>query len=246
MFKVPLALALLPMFAFAQDAFEVASVRSSTTPRPRGPNPVRYTTQGIEAVVYDLHTLLAEAYQIPVARISVPDARHHKIIDAPYDILAKSEQPVPKAQLQRMLQALLEDRFKLTFRRQIKQQGVYRLVVSKQGAKLPEPVQEAADPSITYYLEGRAIRDVTMTQLCDRLSLMMDRPVLDATGIRGVYSFNLKLDGLPVKKSNAAGNNLSSSSIFTDLPQQIGLQLVADKAPLEFLIVTHVDLPSEN
>ena len=117
-------------------------------------------------------------------------------------------------------------------------------MVGKRGPKLPAPVADGGDPSMAYQLGGLAFYNVTMTEFCERLSPGMDRPVVDSTGIRGVYTFSLKIDGMPQKKGQ--GGDMSTSSIFTDLQQQVGLQLVAGKAPLEYIIVDHAEPPSAN
>jgi len=239
----------LPVLASAQVAtppsFEVASVRPNFGAKTKRTSTLVYAAQGFEAVAFDLHTIISEAYQIPVARVYVPDAQIHKIIDATYDISAKAEQPAPKDQLRLMLQSLLADRFKLIVRRESKQQGVYRLVVGKQGSKLPTPVTEPGNPVMAFQLDGIDFENVTMTQLCERLSSALDRPVLDATKIQGVYTFSLKIDGMPTKKG-AGSKTLSESTIFTDMQQQLGLQLIADKTPMEFIVVTYAEPPSEN
>ena len=250
--RLLIAVFCVPMLALAQDAplaFEVASVKPSLAVKTRRSSYFVYTPQGIEAAAFDLHTMISEAYQIPVARVSVPDAQVHKIVDATYDIIAKAERTVAKEQAQSMLQTLLAERFKLTVHRESRQQPVYRLVVGKQGSKLPQPITEAGTPRMAYQLGGVDFSNVTMKQFCERLSTALDRPVLDATRIEGAYTFSLKIDGMPSKKAQVdvkPSNDLSESSIFTDLQQQLGLQLVADKAPLEFIVVTYAVEPSEN
>src|SRR5438046_10645075 len=108
--KLRVAVVFLPMLAFAQDgatvasppAFEVASVRPSSGSKNKRTSYVRYTSQGIEAAAFDLHTLIGEAYQIPVARISVADSRVNKIVYDTYDLVAKAEQHVPHGHLRLM------------------------------------------------------------------------------------------------------------------------------------------------
>jgi uncharacterized protein (TIGR03435 family) len=69
--------------------------------------------------------------------------------------------------------------------------------------------------------------------------------VVDLTGLKGSYDFTLK-SNLPTEAEKAALSEWFSSSIFTDIQRQLGLQLETDKAPVDYLVVDHVEQPSEN
>jgi uncharacterized protein (TIGR03435 family) len=57
----------------------------------------------------------------------------------------------------------------------------------------------------------------------------------------------LNIDHLPVPDKHAARDgSWSSSSIFTQIQKQLGLRLEADKAPVEYLVIDHLEKPSEN
>jgi uncharacterized protein (TIGR03435 family) len=83
-------------------------------------------------------------------------------------------------------------------------------------------------------------------------SLGLDRPVLDKTGVAGLFDFHLEfvLDGAtpgnpfgshdPTPSGDAAG-----PSIFTVI-QKLGLKLDPTKGPVEFLVIDHVEKPSAN
>jgi uncharacterized protein (TIGR03435 family) len=79
----------------------------------------------------------------------------------------------------------------------------------------------------------------------------MGRPVVDQTGLMGLYNFTLRLDTLEgVSNSDAElktrMSDWSSSSIFSDIQTQLGLQLVSGKEPVDYLVIDHVEKPSEN
>ena len=61
-----------------------------------------------------------------------------------------------------------------------------------------------------------------------------DQPVVDKTGLTGVYDFKL---------SYAPANDPSSSlpDFFTALKEQLGLKLESQKVPVEFLVIDQVD-----
>ena len=69
-----------------------------------------------------------------------------------------------------------------------------------------------------------------------------DRPVLDRTELKGDY--DVVLDWAP---DDIKSDDLSSRpSLFTAVQEQLGLKLEPAKAPREFLVVDHVEKPSEN
>jgi bla regulator protein BlaR1 len=101
----------------------------------------------------------------------------------------------------------------------------------------------------------------TMRRLCDLLSSRLDRPAIDRTGIAGKFDFHLEFSPLraevdPTAGPRTAGDTAAPSSfsdststgpsIFTAMQQQLGLRLEATTAPVEVLMVDHVERPSEN
>jgi uncharacterized protein (TIGR03435 family) len=173
-----------------------------------------------------------------------------------------------------MLQALLEDRFHLKVHRETREQPVYSLTIAKSGLKT-EPLREACIPRDVLAEEERPApgqkppnfcnivrmrsngRDMTfdghaMTMADLAASLGLDRKVIDKTGIAGIFDFHLEfaLDGTtpgtPFGRGPAfAQPDNASPSIFTAI-QELGLRLESDKGPVEFLVIDHVEKPSEN
>ena len=111
-------------------------------------------------------------------------------------------------QLQSMLQALLAERFNLKIHREKKQLPVYALTIAKNGPKLKKTAGEMvqlADGSSAKKrnlffnrLNERTIQliviDRSIPELTDALSRMMDRPVLDRTGIKGEFDFTIEYE----------------------------------------------------
>lgn len=87
------------------------------------------------------------------------------------------------------------------------------------------------------------------------LQLTLDRPVLDQTGLAGNYSFDLKwtpdvsspgmMPG-PAPSAETAPPLTSGPSIFTAIQEQLGLKLESTKGPVETIVITHIEKPSEN
>ena len=79
-------------------------------------------------------------------------------------------------------------------------------------------------------------------QLADGLANILDRPVLDKSGIKG--SFDLQLEYAPLTGGDAGA--ASAPSIFTALQEQLGLKLETTTAPLEVIVIDRAELPTEN
>ena len=75
-----------------------------------------------------------------------------------------------------------------------------------------------------------------------------DGPVLNKTGLTGVFHIHLEFlsNGKPGDASSAAADDPPFPSIFTAMQQQLGLKVEAGKGPREFLVVDHLEKPSEN
>jgi uncharacterized protein (TIGR03435 family) len=244
-------------------AFAVASVKAEEETKA-GRN-ARVTPVGIEFTRFPLRILIAEAYDVTRSKISSPDPRVMEMLDAgTYDIVAKADHEVPRAELMRMLQTLLADRFKLVLHHEAKIEPVYELVVGKNGPKLHESAGEG-EPEFAFGRTGGAVcRNMTMLEFSRNLTGRMGRVVLDQTGLKGRYDFTLELDRTPGPKEiqealasssdpaaakralGAAMNDWSTSSIFSDIQAQLGLKLEADKAPVDGLVVDRVEKPSAN
>jgi uncharacterized protein (TIGR03435 family) len=142
-----------------------------------------------------------------------------------------------------MLRALLADRFQLSLHREERETPVYALVVDKKGPKFSE---SGPDAPKGMWMKSNGVIDglgATMTQLAGYFSNSngVDRPVLDLTGLTGNYAFKLEwsnpLAGTP---------DSSAPSIFTALPEQLGLKLEPRRAPVEVFVIDRAEMPGEN
>jgi uncharacterized protein (TIGR03435 family) len=232
--------------AQARPAFDVASIKQSNV---KGQGQMRYNPAGVDFSNVPLPWIIGEAYSIPYSRISSPDAHNRDVLQSrtTFDVSAKAANEVSKEQIKIMLQTLLADRFKLALHYEAKNDSVYKMVVAKGGPKLQES-KEKGEPSFTVGLMGFVSRNMDMPRFAGLLSMYEDRPVLDATELNGNYDFTLSV---PEQIQATAEGKRSfiewlTSSLFGDLQRQLGLQLVSDKASVEYLVVDHVEMPSEN
>jgi len=176
-----------------------------------------------------------------------------------FDIEARADgNPREEMMAGPMLQTLLEDRFKLRVHREMRERPVYALTVARSGFKL-QPLEEVCLPPdpcgvVNMRSNGQNMTlDVHAMSMADFSgSLGLDRPVLDKTGVSGVFDFRLEfvLDGAapgnlfgshdPTPSGDGAG-----PSIFTAI-QKLGLKLESAKGLVEFLVIDHVEKPSGN
>ena len=184
-----------------------------------------------------------------------------------YQISAKAE-GTPGMEMMRgpMLQALLEDRFKLKIRREIREVPVYALTVTKSGPKLnpftegsctPLPVTfpvPAPEPGQRFCKAMVALRppavnvEGTLAAFSKLLNLVLDRPVIDRTGITGKFDIHLEFtpDSSTPRLAAPSDEAAAAPFIFTAIQEQLGLKLVPAKGPGEFLVIDHVERPSGN
>jgi uncharacterized protein (TIGR03435 family) len=164
-------------------------------------------------------------------------------IDAKVDTSAEGEGTLAGEALQerseRMLQALLSNRFKLVVHRQTRMIPVYELVIAGDGAKLRESIPADADsaaPRVIQVDSGRIMgREVPAATLARMLSEQLGRPVLDKTGLSNHYDITLQWQ---------ANSELPGPAISAALQEQLGLKLVPQLMPKEFLVIDHVEMPS--
>ena len=170
-----------------------------------------------------------------------------------------------------MLQALLADRFHLKVHIESREMPVFALVLAKAGPKLhaSAPAPAATDPQADKpkpHGDGIWMRNNSKhaelngyRSTIDALaSVLSDRPdtegrfVINKTGLSGNYDYSLQwapeyLSARVVNSSTSlADTGPSGPSLFTALEDQLGLKLESEKAPVEVLVIDHVEPPSAN
>jgi uncharacterized protein (TIGR03435 family) len=161
-----------------------------------------------------------------------------------YHLEAKAEEKATDEQLMSMLQTLLAERFQLAFHREQKEMTAYVLVVAKSGLKI-HPVD--GEGSSTNSRNGKlTAKHTSMGKLAEILSRQMGRPVVDETHVAGGFDFTLEWSNDRQQRAAAESGANEGPSIFTALPEQLGLKLETRKVPVEILVVDRAERPSEN
>jgi uncharacterized protein (TIGR03435 family) len=232
------------MPADAHPAFEVAAIKPSD---PNDPSD-RLHTDGRHVLIENqsVDKLIQFAYGIQKSQLAGGPAWAGT---DRYDIngVADVEGEPNTKQFQGMIQKLLAERFGLVFHREQRELAVYAITVAKGGPKLTKSARDSngqMDESGSG--SGTALSmKFTNTSMADFgmiMQFVMDRPMVDQTGLTGKYDFVLRYT---YDETRATDPN-APPGLFTAVQEQLGLKLEAVKAPTEVLVVDKVERPSAN
>ncbi len=238
-----------PMAADANPSFEVATIKPSK-PGERGK--LMLMRAEFTTVNTTLEDLIKFVYGVQDKQVT---GGPKWMESDKFDIAAKPDTPgLPDPeQLKSMVRKLLANRFALKFHQESKTMSAYVLTVAKSGPKMTK--SGASFPGLFFQQLGvLTVRGATMQDFADLMqSTVLDRPVVDQTGLQGRWDFLLKwtpdesqFGGMGMKvppPSNAAD---APPPLFTAIQEQIGLRLEAGKAPVPVLVIDHVEPPSPN
>ena len=231
--------ALIALAAFGQTPeFEVVSIK----PSPRGAsgsvaigksaNPGTIAFTGITP-----KDLIARAYALTPYQIAGPAS----LDEDRYDVLAKASAPASDSDQRAMLQSMLAARFHLAAHTETREVPAYDLVAVKSGPKIQAAPPTDAGARVYPNRSGIRATGVTMQRFAELLSARLDRPVLDKTGLSGV--FDIDVTWTPTAASPDAE---PGPSVFTALQEQLGLRLQAGKSPIKVLVVDRIERPTAN
>jgi len=242
----------------APPAFEVASVKpaaaasNTRTVMTTDPGRISYTTVALGA-------LITKAYDLKNYQLTAPDW----VWTERYDVVASLPAGATERQIPLMLRALLAERFQIVMHREQKEIPVYLLTADKKGVSA-KPSDGSAGLRITGSSKGRRLTGAAgFSELAATLSAMLDRPVLNATGVPGPFEIDLEwtpdereshsIVGMKVAMASGAGgvkelgDDASAASLTTALREQLGLKLDPRKSPVEILIIDRANkVPTQN
>jgi uncharacterized protein (TIGR03435 family) len=247
----PARAALMP--ADASPSFEVATIKPSRPDVPgKAFNVQGRTFRTINTTVTDMITFM---YGVHATQLVGGPAW---MASEKFDVSGQPDLPGTPSlnQWKGMMQKLLTDRFKLAFHRDRRELSVYALTVAKGGPKM---TKNDSDPNGLPGLFFRGLgmlpaRNATMADLAGLFQgAVLDRPVVDQTGLAGRYDFTLnwtpdetQFAGLGVKVPPPPDNAAAPPGLFTAIQEQLGLKLDATRAPVEVFVVDRVEKPAEN
>jgi uncharacterized protein (TIGR03435 family) len=176
-------------------------------------------------------------------------------------------------QLRLMTRSMLADRFKLKVGHQTKELPVYALVQAKSGPKIsqvrPMPrcaeveaatqgsQQSAQCSSNPYYSFGGVFSGLRtlhadsapfsgFAAVLDSLPELMERAIVDKTGLQGKFTFDLKWQTANLSAGGTSATDSVGPSIFAALQEQLGLRLESATAPVDVIVIEQIETPTEN
>jgi uncharacterized protein (TIGR03435 family) len=244
-----------PLYAQQDDArttprFEVASIKPASIPddvRARLGSvggtcalpPVERSGVRVHIPVSQLCGLIRVAYDVADYQvIGVPNSEASSYFEL--EARAESGRAPGLDETRVMLQELLAERFQLRVHREPRDMPIYALTIARGGPKAAACSNPEA-PSV--YSPGFILSckpPMPMTRIAQFLSRETGRPVIDKTGL-GPYAF--ELHWLPESMQPQPD---SPPVLFTAIREQLGLTLEPQRAPVDSIVVDHVERPSAN
>jgi uncharacterized protein (TIGR03435 family) len=215
----------------ARPQFEVVSVKPAAA-AVNGVSSRESVDNGLLTYTnFTLRRLISNAYEVTEGQIVGPAW----ISDNLYHVQARLPAGASRSDVPAMLQGMLAERFKLVVERVKKKIPVYALVIAKGGHKM----MPAANGDNGYgggirRIDGRGITMPTLAKLLS--SRVIDRPVIDSTGLGGKFAFSLNWAPEP-----------DDPSIYIAVQEQLGLKLEPRRLLTEVITVTNAERnPTEN
>lgn len=235
----------------ARREFEVASIRKNNSGRPKVyVDPFVFSPGGrFTATNVTLTDMIGLAYR--TRRIQMQGGPDW-INSERFDVVAKAddkEGEVEGAERTAMVQALLEDRFKLVLHREMKETTVYALIEGKSPPKL-EKAKEGEQRAMVLGERGQMnFQNMSITVLVNTLANIIHAPVVDGTGLTGSFDFTLD----PAQFATTGPDRAQPASpeswpdlVLTAVREQLGFKLEKQKASLEITVIDQAVQPGDN
>jgi uncharacterized protein (TIGR03435 family) len=234
--------------------YEVALIKPSTD------DDVRFAfriepTGPLAATGITLKRLMMTAYNVQGFRIvGGPDW----VVSRRWDVQAKPDRAVSPNQIRPMLRTLLEDRFHLRSHTEERQLPVYELSVDRKGSKVQTVKGSETKADVRVGAGSIQLTKATAATFASQLSYALGRPVIDKTGLSGEFDFALEwapepgedggpsTAGLPPRAGDQPPSAADGPSIFTAIPEQLGLRLKSARGPVEVVVIDDVRMPTAN
>jgi uncharacterized protein (TIGR03435 family) len=210
-------------------------------------NQITYSPAGIRGRNVTLQRLIAEAYQLQLRQVFGP----RWLNSNEYDFDARSAAAGNREQQALMLRSFLAERFKLKEHSEMRDMRVYELVVGKSGSKI-RPISDGETPAAGsgFHFHGdlRQFADLLAVQLSipaadnpaePARASTSTIPVLDKTGLPGVFDFSVNV-------SPELGTDMFAAWQRA-LESQLGLRIESRKGNVPVLVVDEAAaIPTEN
>jgi uncharacterized protein (TIGR03435 family) len=237
----------------AKPKFDVVTVKPSDPNRPGK----LFTIRGRQVLTINttVNDLVTFAYSLQTKEIvNGPTWMDEKFdVDGTPDVEGQ-----PNIQQMRLLiQDALVARFGLKFHNEKREMGAYVLTLGKGGPKMTVTSDSPNAPGNFMFggLGQLHVTNSTMANFCHGMQeAVMDKPVVDQTGLTDRYDFNLKWTpdqsqfasfGGHIPAPNPDDPN-APPSLYTALQEQLGLKMETAKANVDVMVIDHIEKPSAN
>ena len=244
------------MPADADPSFDVATIKPSDTSAAHG---TFFRNNGRHVVAYNISVgeLITYAYGLHAKQVvdgptSLPGT--HFDIDGVPDIVGRPN----LKQSRLMFQKLLVSRFKLVFRYESRELPAYAIQIAQGGPKLALTARKPSEGTgFSYNCQVvLTVRNASVGDVAKGMQeVFMDRPVVDQTGLTGPqdrYDFDLKWTPdesqsyCPIDPARSHDDPNAPPGLYTAIQEQLGLKLIRTKAPIQVMVIEHVETPSGN
>ena len=236
----------------APPVLEVAAIKPVKNPSP---NNMQDRTEGRRLLARNtsVRDLIMMSYELDPRQVLGGPAW---VASDEYDIDAEAVEGVQlndQKQEKSLIRQLLTERFQLAFHREQRTLPVYLLVVAKNGPRLKAADPNEIENSGCEHLGACTFKKRTLSDFSRFMQFaVLDRPVVDKTGIAGEFDFSLNWTPDESQFSRMGilprppADNANAPPLFAAIQEQLGLRLEAVKAPVDILVIDRVERPSEN
>jgi uncharacterized protein (TIGR03435 family) len=158
-----------------------------------------------------------------------------------YTIQARTTTPATPDEMKVMLQSLLAERFHLKIHWENPRATVYFLQVAGHGVKLGAATDTTHCGEVSFrdgIIKANCMGTDGIAEILQ--NSVLNQPVVNRTGLGGDKKYKVDLE-FADSDDTAAG-----ASIFSALPDQLGLLLKAGKAPIKTLVIDSAQRPEPN
>src|SRR5215467_736068 len=232
----------------ASPSFEVATIKPSPDePRNKGIGTNGRRLSGMNVSVVDMITF---AYEIHRQQVIGAPAWAESML---FDFVGQpgGSGPISGQQWRAMLRTMLMDRFQLALHRETRELPVF-ILQSIGGSSKLKPSN--ADPSgLPAFGVGNGFIRATNVGMADLAHIfqeaLLDRPVVDRTGIQGKFDFTLKWTPSEFEHGQrppAQSRPDDPPPLFEAIQEQLGLKLQSSRTSVDVIVIDHVYQPSPN
>lgn len=248
-------------------SFEVASVKVN---KSRTRSPMQWQPSGQFTMGLPIFSLVSLAYGVPDYRIvGLPDWARTVF----FDINARAARPPTLEERRAYYRGLLEERFEFAAHAEEREGPAYALVLARSDGRLGPGLRRSALNCDAVIVENRKRAEAgerfspppagtrpTCSSIAGPAALMGDgvpvsaligllaggfeRPVIDRTGLTGLFDIDFR--AAPFRAPGPAAPASDLPSVFTAVQEQLGLKLEPTTASVTVLVIDRIEMPSEN